>query len=260
MSSDRGIDFSVENHVAVVRLNRPRVFNAVNRAMRERLLEIFLQADASPDIRALVLLGEGKAFCAGQDLKEGGGERTAAEMVQEQGSADFQDALARMKKPTLAGLHGYTLGRGLLLALACDIRIAADDTLCALPETQLGMLPGGGGTQRLPRIVGMGRALHLILTGNRIDAETALSWGLVSQVVHPDELEPAALALTRRIADNAPLALQFAKRAVYAAADTALEDGMNLEANFQAVLRTTEDWKEGGRAFKERRRPEFRGQ
>lgn len=260
MSDDGQIVYSITDRVAVVRLNRPQALNAVNRAMRERLFEIFLEVDANPDIRALVLLGEGKAFCAGQDLKEAGAPKTPAEMAQEHRSGDFQDALAHMKTPTLAALHGYTLGRGLLLALACDIRIAASDLQCALPETQLGMLPGGGGTQRLPRIIGQGRALHLILTGNRIDAATALSWGLISQVVEPDALETTALSLARRMADNAPLAMQFAKQAVHAAADMALADGLALEANLQAILFTTEDRLEGGRAFKERRTPEYRGQ
>lgn len=259
MSEDSAISYSLEDSVAVVRLNRPQALNAINRTMRERLYEIFLDAEQQREVRALVLLGEGKAFCSGQDLKEGGRTPAARGVIQKTDAGDFQEALANMTKPTVAGLHGYTLGRGLLLALACDIRVGASDTIFALPEVQLGMLPGGGSTQRLPHLIGHSRALHLILTGNRIDAKTAAAWGLITELVNPADLETQVMNIARRLAANAPMALTLAKEAIQLSTYTSLAAGLKLEATFQSILHTTEDWQEGNRAFKERRQPKYNG-
>jgi enoyl-CoA hydratase/carnithine racemase len=256
MGADDLVRWTVDSDgVAWMTLDRPDKLNALNQAMRGRIAELAAEANRREDIRVVVFSGEGRAFCVGQDLTE----RAVPNAESGHQEPDFLDAVWRLQKPTLAALHGYVLGRGLLLALACDIRIAAEDAALGLPEVQLGMLPGGGGTQRLPRLIGMGRAMELVLTGDRIGADTACAWGVVNRVVPPDRLSDEVGRLARRIAANAPLAVQNAKAAIRMALDVPLAYGIVMEQSLQRVLRNTLDWKEGTSAFRERRPPRFQG-
>ena len=165
----------------------------------------------------------------------------------------------RCPQPIIAAIRGFALGGGLELALACDIRIAAEDAQLGLTEVNLAIIPGGGGTQRLPRVVGRGKALEMILTGERVPAAEALRIGLVERVVPVAELMPAALGLARTIADKAPIALRYAKEAVVSGLGMSLADGLRLENDLSTLLRTTEDRAEGARAFVEKRKPRWSG-
>jgi enoyl-CoA hydratase/carnithine racemase len=193
-------------------------------------------------------------------LKESAGRSTSpVESAEGKRRGGFQALLADLPQPTVAALHGYVLGLGLEIALSCDLRIAADDAQLGLPETGLGMIPGAGGTVRLPRLIGAGRALHLLLTDERLDAKTAGEWGLVTRVVPRAELPAAAQALAERLACQAPLALRYARRAVLEGAHLSLDDALQLEATLAALLLTTGDRQEGIRAFVEKRSPRFSG-
>lgn len=251
----------VAHRVATITLNRPDVLNAVNRQMREELAVLLEWCAADTEsVGAVVLAGEGRAFCSGQDLKESSaGSTPPVENLEAKRRGDFQTTLADLPQPTVAALHGYVLGRGLEIALTCDIRIAADDLQIGLPEVGLGMIPGAGGTVRLPRLIGAGRALHLLLTTERLDAETAYSWGLVTQVVPPAELSAAAQALAERLAVQAPLATRYSRRVALEGAHLSIHDALQLESTLAALLLTTHDREEGVRAFREKRPPRFRG-
>ena len=170
------------------------------------------------------------------------------------------EMIARLNKPVIAAINGFALGGGCELALACDIRVAVEGAKVGLPEVSRGMIPGSGGTQRLSRVVGLGKALELILTGSVIDAEEACRIGLVNKVVPRDELMAAAEEYAQAIATKAPVAVVFAKEAVREGYEMSLDDGLRLETDLSALLRTTEDIKEGARAFVEKRPPQWRGQ
>jgi enoyl-CoA hydratase len=251
---------AVQNGVATITLNRPEALNALNAQMRDDLaLLLEWCADQTAAVRAIVLAGAGRAFCAGQDLAEEAGTMSPVAAIEGKLRGDFQALLAQQPQPTIVALHGHVVGRGLEVALTCDLRIAADDALLSLPEVNLGMIPASGGTQRLPRLIGEARALHLVLTAERLDAATALTWGLVTRMVPGGELAAAAQALGERLAGAAPLALRYARRAIQESAHLSLSDGLHLEAALAAVLRTTRDRAEGPRAFREKRRPHFTG-
>jgi enoyl-CoA hydratase len=251
----------VRNAVATITLNRPDVLNALTQQMRDDLATLLAWCAARPRaVRAVVLAGAGRAFCAGQDLTEGHDASSPAVSIEEKRTGDFQALLAELPQPTIAALHGHVVGRGLEIALVCDLRIAAADAQLRLSEVALGMIPASGGTQRLPRLIGEARALHLVLTAEALDAATALSWGLVTRVVPAGELAAVAQALGERLAGHAPLALRYARRAIQEGAGMGLADGLRLEAALAAVLRTTRDRQEGPRAFREKRRPQFTGE
>jgi enoyl-CoA hydratase len=254
------VGFDLRETVATITLNRPESRNALNRQMRDDLALLLAWCAENTDrVRAVVLAGAGPAFCAGQDLREEEGPLTPASSIEGKRRGDFQALLAEQPQPTIAALHGYVIGRGLEVALTCDLRITADDALLGLPEVNLGMIPASGGTQRLPRLIGEARALHLVLTADRIDAATALAWGLVTRVVAATELRDAAQALGERLAGHAPLALRYARRAIQEGAALSLSDGLHLEAALAGVLRSTQDRVEGPRAFREKRPPRFVG-
>lgn len=261
MSRTETILLDKHDKVAVVTLNRPAVGNAFNDAIRNGLPALLEQLDGDGSCAAIVLRGAGeRGFCAGADIKEG---RTIGTSVQERrrllGNA-WIDRVGRIAKPVVAALHGYCLGGGLELALACDLRIAAAGAVFGLPETGLGLIPGGGGTQRLPRLVGMGRALDMMLTGDRMSAEEALRIGLVSRLV-PDTatLETEALALAARIAARPPTATAYAKEAARAGIEMDLQAGLTLEKTLFSLLMSTSDRAEAALAFKEKRAPRFTG-
>lgn len=248
----------VDDGVAVVTLDRPEARNAL---AGRTLLEIgaALQVvESDVTVRALVLRGDGPAFCAGADLAEfadlsdpfAGREAALA-------GQDVVSALAAMPIPTVAALHGAALGGGLELALACDLRVAAEDAVLGLPETRLGLIPGYGGTQRLPRLIGEARALDLILTGRRVPAHEAHAMGLVARV--ETDATAAAVALARQAAEGAPVALGLAKEAVVRGRDGTLAQGLETEADLFALAASSEDAREGVAAFLEKRAPTFEG-
>jgi enoyl-CoA hydratase len=245
--------------VAVVTVNRPARRNALSSEVRSALLEQLAELNADASVRAVVITGAGdRAFISGADIAE-----FAARTQEEQGRAmdgpRVYDAVAQLAKPTVAAINGACLGGGLEVAMACDIRVAAEGARFGQPEVKLGIIPGGGGTQRLPRIVGEGNALRLILTGDLIDAAEAHRLGLVTEVVSPDQLLAIAVAIAERIATNAPLAVAAARDAVRRALDLPLGDGLAMErAHFLGVF-ASDDRREGMRAFLEKRPARFEG-
>jgi enoyl-CoA hydratase len=228
--------------------------------MRERLPEAIAGVERDRDVRVILIRGAGpKGFCAGADITEFEPPTSGlAARALRQGTT-WIDVLAQARKPTVAAIHGSCLGGGLEIALACDIRIAAQGATFGLPEVRLAIIPGAGGTQRLPRAVGLSNALRLILTGEGINAETALRMGLVSEVVPADELGSRAAELAALIARHAPQAVTYAKEAVRQGSELPMADGLRLERDLSAVLMGTADRLEAAAAFRERREPDFRG-
>jgi len=246
--------------VATVTLNRPDVLNAMNGPMRTELTEAFRRFRDDDAVRAIVVTGAGeRAFSAGADIREFLEPPVPTRFREERRRADFRREMDRCPQPIIAAIRGYALGGGLELALACDIRVAALDAQLGLTEINLAIIPGGGGTQRLPRLVGRGKALEMILTGARVPAAEALRIGLVERVVRVADLMPAAQALARAMADKAPIALRYAKEAVVGGLELPLAAGLRLENDLATLLRTTEDRVEGARAFVEKRQPRWTG-
>jgi len=258
---DEPVWMDLQGQVAVVTLNRPEVGNAFNDAVRDRLPELLEGLDQDERCAAIVLCGAGeRGFCVGADIKE---QRVIGSSVQERRrlrDKAWIDRVAHVSKPVIAAIHGYCLGGGLELALACDIRVAAKDAVFGLPETGLGLIPGGGGTQRLPRVIGLGRALDLMLSGDRIDASQAHAMGLVSRLCEDrDSLMQQARALAERIAARPPTATAYAKEAAKSGMELDLQAGLTLEKTLFSLLMATEDRAEAARAFKEKRPPRFTG-
>ena len=254
--------FEKKNGIAHVTLNRPEVLNARNRRMREDLIHAVTAIRADPEVRVVIITGAGeRSFSAGRDLKEAAQEKVGV-VAARQAKMEISDTemIARLNKPVIAAINGFALGGGCELALACDIRVAVEGAKLGLPEVSRGMIPGSGGTQRLSRVVGLGKALELILTGSVIDAGEACRIGLVNKVVPREGLMAAAEEYATAIATKAPVAVVFAKEAVREGYEMSLDDGLRLETDLSALLRTTEDIKEGARAFVEKRAPQWRGQ
>jgi enoyl-CoA hydratase/carnithine racemase len=250
-----------EGAVAVVTIDHPPV-NALSAALLEELEAELERLDADESVRAIVLRGAGeRAFVAGADISEFPALREAAS--QETGSArGIQRLGARMdaaRTPFVAAIHGFCLGGGLELAMCCDLRVAAEDAQLGQPEIKLGLIPGGGGTQRLPRLVGIGRALLLNLTGDFIDARTAYEWGLVEKVVPQAELLETALGLARTIAARSPHAVAVLRELARTTRDLPLEEGLRREAEGFRRCLASEDGLEGVTAFLEKREPRFSG-
>jgi len=250
---------NVERRGAVVwwRLTRETAANALSRALVSELKGAAL--DIGNDVRAVVIVGTGKAFCAGADLKERRGfslEQTRAFLDELGGTLN---AIAALRCPVIAALNGVAFGGGLELALACDLRLAAEGVTMGLVETRLGIIPGAGGTQRLARLVGPARAKELIFTGRRFDAAEALRWGIVQQVVPPAELELAAARLADEIAGAGPLAVAEAKAAVDEGLAGTLAQGLITERHHYEAVLTSTDRDEGLAAFAEKRAPVFHG-
>jgi enoyl-CoA hydratase len=250
----------VEAHVATITLNRPDVLNAQNDVLRRELTEIFGALVTDDDVKVAVITGAGdRAFSAGADIREFVEPASPTQLRERRKRIDFRAAMDRCPQPIIAAIHGFALGGGLELALACDIRIAAANAQLGLTEINLAIIPGGGGTQRLSRLVGRGKALEMILTGMRIPADEALRIGLVERVVPAGEALAAATELARTIAGKAPIALRYAKESVVKGLGMSLEDGLRLEGDLSTLLRTTEDRLEGARAFLEKRAPRWTG-
>ena len=242
-------------------LNRPGQINAINDDIRHGVPKALAELDADAAIRVIVIRGEGaRGFCAGADIKERREVETSLQVRQRLEKSRWIEALDRVHKPVIAAIHGFCMGGGLELALACDIRCASPDAVFALPETGLGLIPGGGGTQRLGRVVGLGRATDLLLTGERLTAEEALAIGLLSRVSATlTSLLPEVAALAQRIAGKPPTATAFAKKAARAAMELDLKSGLDLELDLFALLAPMHDVKEAALAFREKRAPHFSG-
>lgn len=246
--------------LATVSVNRPDRLNALNADTVDEIGKVFRALESDESVRGVVLTGAGeKAFVAGADIAELSkmGPITGV-AVSRQGQDVFR-AIELMRKPVVAAINGFALGGGLELALACHLRIASENARFGLPEVKLGIIPGYGGTVRLPRLVGRGRALQMILTGEMIDAEEARRIGLVNDVVPLAALMDAARGLVTRITSNGPVAVAMALEAVDHGFHATTDDALRLESNLFGLLASTEDMREGMAAFLEKRRPEFRG-
>ena len=243
-----GVIYTKKDHVAHVTLNRPQADNSINLELSQELEDACRQINQDDDIYVVVLTGAGdKAFCKGSEVEKSGVFYGAA------------TAIARIEKPVIAAINGDALGQGLELALSCDIRLASDRAKFGFPEVSQGLIPFDGGTQRLPRIVGKGKALELILTAETLNAQEAFDIGLVSKVVPQKELLAEAEALIKTIAAQGPIALKFIKEAVNKGLDLTLEQGLRLEADLYFLLHATADRTEGIKAFLEKRPPKFKG-
>ena len=246
--------------IAYVTVNRPKVLNALNTPTWVDLRQAFKDARDDAAVRGVILTGAGdKAFIAGADIGE---LANVAAFEAEQASRFGQgvlDLIENLGKPVIAAVNGFALGGGCETAMACTLRIAVEAAKFGQPEVTLGLVPGGGGTQRLPRLVGKGRALRLILSGEMIDAQEAHRIGLVDEVVPATDLIARAEAILKRIAANAPIAVKFALEAANKGMETSQSEGLLLEASYFGLCAATDDKKEGTTAFLEKRPPQFHG-
>lgn len=249
-----------KNGIATLTLNRPNQANALSQGLLYAMHEHLYHLRFRDDIRVVIVTGAGEeAFCAGADLKERRGMddnqvRQAVGLIR-----DIVEGVARLPMPTVAAVNGAAFGGGTELALACDVRIAAASAKLGLTETSLAIIPGAGGTQRLPRLVGLAKAKELIYTARRVDAQTALSLGLVNEVVPDGELEDRSNALAEEMARNGPIALRQAKFAIDHGFDLSLDAGLAVEGKAYELVIPTEDRQEALSAFAEKRKPVFRG-
>lgn len=246
--------------VAILTINRPEKLNALNERTMNELDEFFSAAGEADDIGAVVLTGAGeKAFVAGADI----GELTSLDYESASRFAkrgqDVFSMIDSLPKPVIAAVNGFALGGGCELAMACHIRLASENARFGQPEVTLGIIPGYGGTQRLPRLVGKGRALEMILTGSLVGAEEAFRIGLVNHVYPLDELLDKAVALAEKMLSNGPVALKLSIEAVNRGMDMPLSDALDMESGLFALSCATEDMKEGTSAFLEKRKPDFKG-
>jgi enoyl-CoA hydratase/carnithine racemase len=243
--------------VTLIRLDRPEARNALSPEMMEEIATELERIDPEPEIRCVVIAGSDEVFAAGADIRAMS-ERTFAEALRHPAAA-FWRRVAAIRTPIIAAVSGYALGGGCELALACDMIVAAEDARFGQPEIMLGIIPGGGGTQRIARTVGKQLAMEYVLTGRRFDAATAQRMGLVNRVVEPGRCEQEALELARTVAERPPIAARLAKQAVLAAEETALSAGIENERRLYELAMATEDRVEGMQAFLEKREPKFEG-
>ena len=256
------ISLSFSNRLAVLTLNRPEARNAITAQMKMELASALDAIEANAECRALIVTGAGeKAFCAGADIKERSGtDPSAAEFVTRQrATIELFSRFSDLPMPTIAALNGVAVGGGAEIALACDFRIAADTARIGLTEINLGVIPAGGGTQRLVRLVGLARAKRMILTGEIVQAAEGQRFGLVDEVAPAAELMERAKAFADILAGKAPMAVQIAKSVLNNGAESSLDAGLELELQGAAILFASEDRKEGMRAFLEKRVPQFSG-
>lgn len=246
------------NNIALITLNRQKTLNTLNEEMLCQLKDAIISLKNDKSVRVVIVYAEGKSWCAGADLKWMGSFGEEANKLIKLG----QEAFALLDKahfPVIAAINGYALGGGMELALACDIRIASEKALFGQPETTVGLAPGWGATYRLSKTVGLGIAKELILTGRKFPADEALKIGLVSAIYPPEKLKEKAIELAEQITNNAPIAVQEAKRAINRGVNASLEEGLNAEVEGSKICFETEDIREGIAAIFEKRKPEFKG-
>jgi enoyl-CoA hydratase/carnithine racemase len=246
-----------EHHVALLRLNRPEARNALSPEMRTEIADALERLDADPQVRCIVIAGSDDFFAAGADIRAMA-ERPLDAPPDPKGM-EFWTRLGAIGTPTIAAVSGYAFGGGCELALACDMIVCDENTRFGQPEITLGIIPGGGGTQRLARAIGKQRAMEYVLTGRRWDAQTAERWGLVNKVVGEGAWLSEAIELARRVAERPPLAVRLGKRAVLEAQETSLGEGLRAERKLFDEAVATEDRVEGMTAFLEKREPRFKG-
>jgi enoyl-CoA hydratase len=251
--------FTKEEGLARLQINRPQKLNALNMDVYREIEDVVVICEAAPDVKVLLITGNDKAFAAGADidLMADGDIVTAQELTDL--SRRVQERLADVPKPTIAALAGYCLGGGLELALCCDLRIGAENAVFGLPEINLGIIPGGGGTQRLARLIGVARATEMIFLGEMVKIEEALHLGIVNRVVPLERLEEEARELARKLMAKPPIALRSAKTAIRNGLSMGLKEGIRAEQDAFALLFGTKDQKEGMAAFIEKRKPKFIG-
>ena len=254
------IQVAMEDRLAVVTVNRPEALNALNSRVLRELSMAIEHLSMAADVGAIILTGAGdRAFVAGADIKEMAGLSALEMRAFSEAGRRLGDAMAACNKPILAAINGYALGGGCELALACDVRIASDRAKLGQPEVTIGIIPGFGGSQRLPRLVGMGWAAEMIFTGEPIDASTAERIGLVNRVVPADRLLEETKGLARKILDKSPAAIALAKACLRASMDMPLSAGLDFETAAFGVVGSTHDKEEGMRAFIEKRKPTWTG-
>jgi enoyl-CoA hydratase len=259
MAAGNEVTIEISAGVATLTINRPEKLNALNGAVRALLADGLDSIERDADVRVAIITGAGeKSFVAGADIAEFA-DRTALDQFRAMRCGTIFESAAAFSKPLIAAINGFCLGGGCELALACDVRIASERSKFGQPEINLGLIPGGGGTQRLSRLVGSGQAFRLIYTGEIIDATEALRIGLVEEVVPHEMLMSRARALAATIAKKSPVALQLIKEAIRASAETPLAEGLRLETTLLSVAFASEDKVEGVRAFLDKRAPTFRG-
>ena len=251
------VESSRDGHVALLRLNRPDVRNALSPEMMERLASELEALDPDPEVRCIVIAGSDQVFAAGADIKALS-ERSFADALRHP-AASFWRRVAAVKTPLIAAVSGFALGGGCELALACDMIVASDTARFGQPEITLGIIPGGGGTQRLARVMGKQLAMEYVLTGRQFDADMALEMGLVNKVAKKRAWLDEALALAHTVAERPPIAVRLAKQAVLAAEETSLSAGLENERRLYEMAMATEDRVEGMQAFLEKREPNFEG-
>ena len=246
--------------IAYVTLNRPKVLNALNKALIEELKAVFEDARDDSAVRGVIMTGAGdKAFAAGADIAEMVNDSAVQAEEKTRYGQEVTNLIENLGKPVIAAVNGFALGGGCELAMASTIRLAAETAKFGQPEVKLGIMPGYGGTQRLPRLAGKGRALQLILSGEIINAQEAYRIGLVNEVVSNVNLISRAEAILKQIGSNGPIGVKFSIEAVNRGLETSLAEGLSLEASFFGICAATEDKKEGTSAFLERRAAQFQG-
>lgn len=248
-----------DSGLAYIMINRPEVRNALNKETVDEIVESLYELENDDAVKCIVFTGAGeKSFAAGADISQLT-KRTMLDAFQRGTMQEIYDIIEACRKPTIAMINGYALGGGCELAMSCDIRVASTNAKLGLPELNLSIIPGAGGTQRLARLVGKGKALEMILTGKMVDAEEAKAIGLVSEIAEPEELVAKTEELAEKILSKGPLAVMLAKLAVNYGTETEIKTGMMIERLSQAILYTSEDKNEGTTAFLEKRKPNFKG-
>lgn len=259
MSNYETITVEKEGKVAILTINRPDKLNALNSTVHIESVKAMDDLRVDDTVRVVVITGSGeKSFIAGADISEFEGKTPVTQRATFQERTLF-NTIDTFPKPVIAMVNGFCLGGGNELALACDLRVCSENARFSQPEINLGIIPGGGGTQRLTRLIGEGRSMEITLTGDMIDAETAHRFGLVNHVHPIADLRAKTMELAAKIAEKAPIALQLAKEAVKFASRSNLDEGLRREVDLFAICFSTEDKKEGVSAFLEKRKPEFKG-
>ena len=244
-------------HVALIQLNRPKELNALNLQLMGELRDTLKEIDEDDRIRVVIITGNERAFAAGADIKQMAGKNTVDMWKVDQFST--WDQINKTRKPIIAAVSGFALGGGCELAMTCDMIVASESAQFGQPEIKIGVMPGAGGTQRLTKALGKAKAMELVLTGKFIDAETALSYGLINSIVPVELYLEEATKLASEIASMSPIATQMAKEAVKRSFDVPLEEGLHFERKNFYMLFSSEDQKEGMKAFVEKRKPNFQG-
>jgi len=256
----KNLVLNIENQIAILTINRPSKLNALNAETITELFQAFKKLRQDESVSVIVLTGSGeKAFVAGADIAEiSYHDEISGRIFSTRGQKVFR-YIEKMEKPVIAAVNGFALGGGCELMMSCHLRIASENAKFGQPEINLGLIPGYGGTQRLPRLVGQTRAIYLLLSGDMIDAKTALEYGLINEIVPEDKLQARAKEIAKMLLSKAPIALKYILHAVTDGIDKNIDTSLNLEGELFGNICATEDMKEGVKAFLEKREPSFKG-